>query len=233
MVSLLYRSPRPLATYLLIAINAMVFVYQLSLTDLAEFRFVNQFGLIPWELTTGEEITQRPVQDGLRVVPLDVSSPIPTWGTVFSSMFVHSGFLHFGLNMLFLWVASEGVEARLGHVKFLLFYTAAGVGGVWSHALVDSDSLVPLVGASGAISGILGVYLVAFPLSRSTIFILFWFVTQLLNIVSSHGADASGVGIAYTAHIGGFVVGVLLMLGYTLIAGEKPHNRGRKGYVDD
>ena len=232
MISLLYRSPRPLVTYLLIAINAVVFLYQLSLTNLEEYRFVYQFGLVPWELTMGEEIAQRPVHDGFRVWVLDVASPIPAWGTIFSSMFVHSGWLHFGLNMLFLWVAGEGVEARVGHLKLILLYAAAGAGGVGAHVLVNSDSLVPLVGASGAISGILGVYLVAYPLSRSTIFILFWFISQLLNIVSSHGADAAEVGIAYTAHVGGFVAGVLLMVGYTLAARGRPGNNRRQGYID-
>ncbi len=232
MISLVYRSPRPLVTYLLIAINAVVFLYQLSLSGLEEYRFIYQFGLVPWELTAGEEVTQRPVHDGSRIWALDVSSPIPAWGTIFSSMFVHSGWLHFGLNMLFLWVAGEGLEARVGHIKLFLLYAAAGAGGVGAHVLVNSDSLVPLVGASGAISGILGVYLVAFPLSRSTLFILFWFITQLLNIVSSHGADASEVGIAYMAHVGGFVAGVLLMMGYTLVAGGKRGGRRRQGYMD-
>ena len=211
MISLLYRSPRPLVTYLLIAINAAVFLYQLSLSGLEEYRFIYQFGLVPWELTAGEEVLQRRVHDGVRIWALDVSSPIPTWGTVFSSMFVHSGWMHFGLNMLFLWVAGEGVEGRVGHIKLVLLYAAAGAGGVGAHVLVNSDSLVPLVGASGAISGILGVYLVAYPLSRSTLFIVFWFVSQLLNIVISHGADASEVGIAYMAHVGGFFAGVLFI----------------------
>lgn len=232
MISLFYRSPRPLVTYLIIAVNAAVFLYQLSLSGLEEYRFIYQFGLVPWELTSGEEITQRPVHDGVRIWVLDVTSPIPSWGTIFSSMFVHSGWLHFGLNMLFLWVAGEGVEARVGHIKLILLYAAAGAGGVGAHVLVNSDSLVPLVGASGAISGILGVYLVAYPLSRSTLFIVFWFVSQLLNIVSSHGADASEVGIAYMAHVGGFVAGVLLMVVFKLLAGEKWGSRKRQDYRD-
>ncbi len=232
LISLFYRSPRPLVIYLLIAINALVFLYQLSLSDLQEYRFIYQFGLVPWELTTGEEVVQRPVHDGVRVWVLDVASPIPTWGTIFSSMFVHSGWMHFGLNMLFLWIAGEGVEARVGHIKLILLYAAAGAGGVGAHVLVNTDSLVPLVGASGAISGILGVYLVVYPLSRSTLFIGFWFVSQLLNIVSSHGADASEVGIAYMAHIGGFLAGVLLMGVFRLLGGGKPGMRQRQEYFD-
>ena len=220
MISLLYHSPRPLITYLLIGANGLVFIYQLLLSEAETAQFVYRYGLIPWELTSGEDLTQLYFRSGIGTETLDVTSPVPVWGTVFSSMFVHGGFMHIGLNMLFLWITGERTEARLGHTKFLLFYLVAGVAAVWAQVAVNPSSVIPLVGASGAISGIMGVYLVAFPRGQSTIFIVFWFISQLVNGLGSQTLAASGVGIAYMAHIGGFITGVLFALGYRLIAGK-------------
>ena len=220
MISVLYRSPRPLITLLLIALNALVFVYGLALSEIEMAQFTYKYGLIPAELTMGNGLDEVVVRTAGGFARLDVDSPLPAWGTVFSSMFVHGGLMHFALNMIFLWVAGERVEARLGHIKFLMLYLGAGVAAVWSQVAIDQGSLIPLVGASGAISGALGVYLVAFPLSRATIFIGIWFVSQLFNGFGSVSPAASGAGIAYMAHLGGFSAGVLFMVSYKLLLRE-------------
>lgn len=146
--------------------------------------------------------------------------------SVFVSMFLHGSWLHLGSNMLYLWIFGDNVEDRLGHVKYLIFYFACGIIATYAHAFMNPSSILPAIGASGAIAGVLGAYLVLFPRAHVMTFIPLgfymamrplpaivvlglWFVIQLFTGVASIGAE--GGGVAYFAHIGGFVAGVLLI----------------------
>ena len=164
---LLYRSPRPLVNFALIAANLVVFVYTLLLTGIDEDIFFLKFGLIPVELTSGER-------------PAVPPSPIPAWGAVFTSMFLHGGFVHILGNMLFLYGFGDKVEAKLGHIKYLLFYVAAGVAATWTQVATDMDSDGVLIGASGAIAGVVGAYLLAFPYRPALFLIGIFFILPLV-----------------------------------------------------
>ena len=142
------RGRRPVVNIALIAINVVVFLYELSLNDFETFRFTYQFGVVPSELTSGAELLLIPVLTPIGLIKVDVASPIHPWGTVFTSMFIHGGWMHIIGNMLFLWVFGDNIEDRLGHVKYLLFYIVAGIAAVWTQAAIDIDSRTPLIGAS-------------------------------------------------------------------------------------
>ena len=241
----LQRKTIPLITYSLIGVNALVFLYELMLggslffTDSIDVsRFFLQWGLIPSELTGGPELTEWSflVREGrdVNIASVDIASPVPTWGTAFTSMFIHGGWLHLLGNMLYLWVFGRNIEDRFGHVTFLLFYLGAGLAAVWTHTALNMESQAPLVGASGAIAGVTGAYIVLFPFSRIRTLVLFlfimavdmpailvlgfWFILQLFQGLGQFGAwDA---GVAYWAHVGGFVAGILCGLLYKLIRRE-------------
>lgn len=216
----LHRS-RPYVTIGLIAINALVFLYEFTLGSLETTQFFYRWGLIPAELAGGQDYAMLLTSTG----PVDIQSPVPAWGTVFSSMFIHGGFMHFVGNMLFLWVFGDNVEDRLGHVKYLFFYLACGVAAVWTQVAINTGSHVPNIGASGAIAGVLGGYLLLFPYSRINTLVMFYFITivrvpalillgfwfalQFFSGVGSLGPSAPTSGVAYWAHIGGFVAGAL------------------------
>ena len=226
-------------------VNAVVFLYSVALTDFETFRFTFRFGVIAQELATGEVLDVVRVATPRGVASIDVASPISAWGTVFTSMFMHGGWMHFIGNMLYLWVFGDNVEERLGHVKYLLFYLGCGIVAVWAHVLTDVNSQVPLIGASGAISGVLGAYLLLYPYNRVTtlVFIFFisvihipavlllgfWFILQLFKGVGSLGPAASGAGVAYMAHVGGFVAGLVAMAVYKIVVGERLWPQGRFG----
>ena len=236
-----YRGRKPYVNIALIAVNAVVFVYSVVLSDLDVFRFNYMYGVVPAELASGR------VLEGVRLftprgaVDVDIASPISAWGTVFTSMFMHGGWMHFIGNMLFLWVFGNNVEERLGHVKYLMFYLGCGILAVWAHVITDVSSTVPLIGASGAISGVLGGYLMLYPYNRVTtlIFMLFitviqvpailllgfWFILQIFQGVGSLGPGSGGV--AYMAHVGGFLAGMLVMALYKLAVGERLWPAGR------
>lgn len=202
----------PFVTLSLIAVNVMVFVYQLTLGMDGGERFIYSTAAIPVEIMSLEDIG--PVS----VVPLPF--------TLLTAMFVHGGLLHIGGNMLFLWIFGDNVEDRFGHAAFFLFYLATGVAASFAHILLDPGSTMPMVGASGAIAGILGAYFLLFPRAQvntlvilplyismvslpAVMFLGFWFLLQVLN----SGVSSSG-GIAWYAHIGGFVAGVIGVLAY-------------------
>ncbi len=151
--------------------------------------------------------------------------PIHPAMTVFSSMFMHGSILHLGSNMLYLWIFGNNIEDRLGYGRFIIFYLFCGVVAAYSHALADPVSMIPMIGASGAVSGILGAYLLLFPFARVHTLIFFfifirvvrlpaiaiigfWIVIQFLNGIASKGAPGHG-GVAWFAHIGGFAIGLL------------------------
>jgi membrane associated rhomboid family serine protease len=214
----------PFVTMMLIALNVVAFFYQASLgidprgpgAGAAE-GFIMEFGLVPCRLT------------GSCIAPSDFPSPTLT---VFTSMFLHGGVFHIGGNMLYLWIFGDNVEDTLGHGRFLFFYLGAGVAAALGQVMLSPTSRVPMVGASGAISGVLGAYLLLFPYARiltlliigffirfvhvpALIVLGFWIVVQVLNGFITFSAQAMGRGesggVAWFAHIGGFLAGMLLL----------------------
>jgi membrane associated rhomboid family serine protease len=203
------RRSAPVVTVLLIAANALLFFYELSLGQQLE-GFLMSAAFVPAE-----------VREGL---PQAATSAL-------LSMFLHGGWGHFLGNMLFLWVFGDNVEDRLGHFRYLLFYLLAGYAATFAHFWFSPLSTVPAIGASGAISGVLGAYLFLHPKARivtvvwflffirfieipALVYLPIWFAIQLFSGVSSLAAaqDASAGGVAFWAHIGGFVAGPLLLL---------------------
>ncbi len=214
---------KPYVIYVLVALNVLVYVYSFFMSELEGRAFVLRFGLIPIELTSG--VTFETATAGGSVV-IDIASPVPTWMTIFTSMFLHGGFLHAAGNMLFLWVFGDNVENRLGRTRFIAFYLGAGVAAALAQVAVNTDSDVPMIGASGAVAGVLGAYLVLYPQSRIHTLLLFgWFIFHRriravfligfwagLQIFGGVGSLASpeGGGVAYFAHLGGLAAGLTL-----------------------
>jgi membrane associated rhomboid family serine protease len=197
----------------LIILNVAVYVYQ-TLTGMGQELWAWQFGLIPIELTTGIEQTP------------ELSAPVAL--NLFTSMFLHGGFLHLAGNMLYLWIFGDNVEDRLGHTRFLLFYLVCGVAAALFFIWTAPQLRVPLVGASGAIAGVLGAYLLSYPKARIATLIFFgffiriihipalvvlglWFVLQIFSGLPSLGAPQQSGGTAFFAHVGGFIAGMLLI----------------------
>jgi membrane associated rhomboid family serine protease len=206
-------------TLITIAINVAVFVF-LQLPDDA---FTYAWAVVPAEITTGTDIVQRVTVPGGSFMLGE--SPEPVYLTLISSMYMHGGWLHLAGNMLFLWIFGDNVEHAMGHLPFLAFYLVAGIVASFAQILVGPDSLIPTLGASGAISGVLGAYLVMFP--RNQILVLLfrllvwvpaivvigmWAVLQFINGLGQIAQTEETGGVAYMAHIGGFVVGVVLGL---------------------
>jgi membrane associated rhomboid family serine protease len=211
-------------TLSLIIINGLVFLYQLMLQGQPSIYhdafgqalskadiFILQYGLIPRELTH------------LRDLPPLI--PFPIWVTLFTSMFLHGSIFHIGGNMLYLWIFGDNVEDAMGHFKFLIFYLLCGAIAALSQVMVSINGANPIIGASGAIAGVLGAYMMLFPYSRiltlvfffffirfieipAMVILGFWFIYQLLLAPSGLG---SGGGVAFFAHIGGFLAGALLV----------------------
>ncbi len=196
----------PWVNVFLIAVNVLAFLYELQLSPPALEHFIFAWGLVPAHLTR------------------DLST---AWITIFTAMFLHGGWFHLISNMWFLHIFGDNVEGRLGGARYLLFYLLSGVAAVLLQTYLLPTSNVPMIGASGAIAGVLGAYLVFFPRSRiaslvpiififtiieipAAIFLILWFVTQLYSgLFAMQGAAASG--IAWWAHIGGFVFGLIMV----------------------
>jgi membrane associated rhomboid family serine protease len=209
------RQTTPWVNYLLIAINILVFVFlqQLGTNE----RFTYALSTVPFEIVTGRDVL--------------VPTPVPLYFTLITSMFMHGGIAHIAGNMLFLWIFGDQIEDRLGHIKYLIFYLVCGVLASLAHVFAtaafagDQQSMmVPSLGASGAISGVLGGYILLHPSRRVTV-ILFrfltqvpayvaigiWFVFQLISGLGMLGAGSQQGGVAYAAHIGGFIAGLVLI----------------------
>jgi membrane associated rhomboid family serine protease len=208
------RRSFPIVTLTLIAINIVVFLYELTVPNINTL--FRSAGVTPLEFATGTDI---PPPAPYNLYQL----------TLLTSMFLHGGFLHIGSNMLFLWIFGDNVEDRLGHVRYLLFYFLCGFGASAAQIYFNYASPVPSVGASGAIAGVLAGYFVLFPRATvrtllflgpfitvtripAIIMIGFWFVTQLLSGVAALGQTEQTAGVAFWAHIGGFIVGLQLVL---------------------
>ena len=225
----IHRRERPLVTYVLVAINIVVWLYQsYVITDLDEFIFTFQFGVIPAELLRDVELGVERLRLGASIVTVDLSSPIPTWATMFSSMFLHGGFLHLAGNMVF----GDNVEDRFGRVRFLAFYLIAGVAAVFAQAIIDPESTVPMIGASGAIAGVLGAYLVLFPYSRvDTLFfvgLVFHARLAAVWLIGGWMLLQAFNGVAYFAHLGGFAAGLAVAVLYKLARREPIMVRRRR-----
>lgn len=197
----------PFVTGLLIVINIAVFILQLF-SEQSGQEIVFAYGAVPEN-----------------IMHFHSTQPIPALMTLFTSMFMHGGVLHLGGNMLYFWIFGDNVEDSLGHVRFLVFYLFCGIVSAYAHAVVDPASTVPMIGASGAISGLLGAYILLFPSARintlvflgffvqvikipALIVIGFWAIIQVLSGFLSPGGLPHG-GVAWFAHVGGFLAGLL------------------------
>ncbi len=198
----------PIFTVAILGANVAVFLYAISLGTTGFEVFALRLGLIPFEITHAADAIS--------------PTPIPLYLTLFTAMFIHGGWMHLVGNMLYLWIFGNNIEDTLGHFQFLVFYLFCGVVATLAHVVSGPDATIPLVGASGAIAGVLGAYMAAFPGARVHVLIFihvvrvpalivlgFWFIVQLSN--ASAEAGGAGGGVAWYAHIAGFVVGYLLM----------------------
>ena len=203
----------------LIAVNIAVFLFLQG--GSADNTFTYGWSSIAREITTGVDLTQAVpiVIDGTEYLIPQAPGPDPIFLTLLSSMFMHGSLLHLGGNMLFLWIFGDNVEHRAGPLPYLVAYLAAGLVGSLAQTFSDPSSAIPSLGASGAISGVLGAYLILFPRNRVTAFV-FRFLVQIpalaaigmwiaLQVISSLADPTGAGGVAYLAHIGGFVAGVL------------------------
>ena len=192
------RRTVPLVTYGLIVMNVLFFFVELSGGD----AFIMRWAFVPSRF---------------------LANPVGDFLTLFTSMFMHAGWVHLGGNMLYLWIFGDNVEDRFGHVKFIIFYLISGLAATFAQLAFSLDSNVPNLGASGAIAGVLGAYLVMFPQGRVQVLmgrgiipvpalmvIGLWFVLQLFSGIGSIGGTTDTGGVAYMAHIGGFIAGFVL-----------------------
>ena len=205
--------PPALITYGLIALNVLAFVLELTQpSEGARQALIQAWGVVPHEYSVARDLSP--------------TIPLPFWSTLITSMFLHGGWMHLLGNMLYLWIFGDNLEKTMGHARFLLFYLVCGVAAGLAHIAFAGGSNVPTVGASGAISGVLGGYLVLFPrnhvrvLTRGGIVAMpaiavlgFWILIQFVNGIGSLAvtSETGGGGVAYMAHVGGFVAGLVLV----------------------
>jgi membrane associated rhomboid family serine protease len=234
------RTTTPIINYALIVTNILVFVFlqQLGTND----RFTYAFSTVPEEIISGRDVRtpdrvlEHPVTGQRLLVPGLQPTPISVYLTLLLSMFMHGGIAHIAGNMLFLWIFGDNVEDRMGHLRYLIFYLVCGVLASLAHVLTTamfatdpSSLLIPSLGASGAISGVLGGYIVLFPHRRVTAIVFrfvtdvpayvaigIWFVFQIISGTTLLGGGSQLGGVAYAAHIGGFVAGVVLVKVFTI-----------------
>jgi membrane associated rhomboid family serine protease len=227
------RHTVPVVTYALIAVNILVWLIELSLGD----RFINGYSTVPFEITHDTDLVGiQTIQAGGQSIPIHLyPGPTPIYLTLLTSMFMHASWLHIGGNMLYLWIFGDNIEDRIGHAKFLLFYLICGLAASAADIFFKTDSVIPSLGASGAIAGVLGAYLVLFPTRQVRVIVArqivnmpafmvlgLWILLQVFSQISVVG-DQAGGGVAYMAHIGGFVAGVVLIF---LLGGRLVPPRG-------
>tara|TARA_B100000029_G_scaffold510909_1_gene603576 strand:- start:906 stop:1610 length:705 start_codon:yes stop_codon:yes gene_type:complete len=206
-------SGKPIVTYLIIGLCVLVFFAQLGSQSYRTGQLFYSYGLIPSVLMGHDQL------------PMDFYV-VPAYMTIFSSMFMHGGFMHLIGNMLYMWIFADNIEDNLGATKFIIFYLLSGVGAAMAQVLMNTHSQVPMIGASGAIGGVLGAYLINHPNARVLVLIPFGFFSQIIKIkalyvlgfwfilqfINSSMMSTEGGGVAYAAHIGGFVSGMILIL---------------------
>jgi membrane associated rhomboid family serine protease len=233
------RTTTPIVTWSFIAINALVFIFfQGALGTRSGMEFTYGYSAVPYEITHGVDLVgPAPLAGGSSVerrsaapngegsVP-QFPGPSPIWLTLVSAMFMHGGWAHILGNMLYLWVFGDNIEDAFGHTKYIIFYLISGLAASFAQIAIDTDSVIPTLGASGAIAGVLGSYVVMFPHNRirallplgflwttvelpAMVVLGLWIVLQLISQYTSSLSTGSG-GVAYMAHIGGFAAGVVL-----------------------
>ncbi|MBU1298003.1 MAG: rhomboid family intramembrane serine protease [Bacteroidetes bacterium] len=203
----------PFINYIIIGGNVIIFLFQFLLSKHYE-QIIYTFGIVPVRLMTD-----------VQTFNFDTMTFLP----LFTSMFMHGGWLHLIGNMLFLYVFGDNIEDRLGHLRYLLFYLLAGLGAAFTQIFINPVSQIPMVGASGAIAGVLGAYILLFPTARiltlipifffiqlvelpAYLFLGIWFIMQLVSGMLSLGIGADAGGVAWWAHIGGFATGAVLLV---------------------
>ena len=234
------RTITPIVNYLLIAVNILVFVFLQQFGNNDKFTYA--FSTVPQEILSGRDVrtpdrvVEHPVTGQELLIPGLQPTPFSVYLTLIFSMFMHGGIAHIAGNMLFLWIFGDNVEDRMGHVRYLIFYLVCGVlaslAHVFTTAMFATDAaslLIPSLGASGAISGVLGGYILLYPTRRVTV-ILFrfltdvpayvaigiWFAFQLISGLGILGSGTQEGGVAYAAHVGGFVAGLVLVKVFTI-----------------
>ena len=241
------RRTTPVVNYVLILANILVFVFLQGLGNNEKFTYA--FSTVPGEIISGKDIVTR---DRIVVqqftgqqyeMPGLQPTPIPVYLTLITSMFMHGGIAHIFGNMLFLFIFGDNIEDRIGHLRYLIFYLVCGVLAGLAHVFAtalfagsEASLLVPSLGASGAISGVLGAYLLLFPMRRVIVLISWfatavpafiaiglWFVFQLISGLGVLGSGSQAGGVAYAAHIGGFIAGLVLIKVFEI--GTRPPDR--------
>jgi len=225
------RTITPYVNYLIIALNVIVFVFLQGFSG--DNTFTYSYATVPGEILTGHDIVTEsqlyadPATGQQFAVPGLGPTLIPVYLTLITSMFMHGGIAHIAGNMLYLWIFGDNIENALGHKRYLLFYMLCGIIASLSHVfatkLLGQNLLVPSLGASGAISGVLGAYILLFPRRRVTMFFIrfitqvsalwaigIWIVFQIVSGLGMLGGSDTG-GVAYAAHLGGFLAGLLLI----------------------
>ncbi|MGB9181479.1 MAG: rhomboid family intramembrane serine protease [Pyrinomonadaceae bacterium] len=229
------RTTTPVVNYLLIAINILVFVFLQGLGSNDKFTYA--YSTVPAEIVSGRDVTtpdrvvQHPVTGQRVEIPGLQPTPFTVYITLLTSMFMHGGIAHILGNMLFLWIFGDNLEDRLGHVKYLIFYLLTGIIASLAHVFTTvalsnnpGSLLIPSLGASGAISGVLGGYILLYPHRRVRAFLFniltevpawvavgMWFAFQLISGLGILGSGSQEGGVAYAAHIGGFIAGLVLV----------------------
>ena len=224
------RTLTPYINYLIIGLNVLVFVFLQGMSG--DNVFTYSYATVPAEILTGHDIVTSakvltdPTTGEHITMPGLGPTPSPVYITLITSMFMHGGFAHIAGNMLYLWIFGDNIENAIGHKRYLIFYLLCGIIASLSHVFVTKfigqDPLVPSLGASGAISGVLGAYILLFPRRRVTMFFIrfithvsafwaigIWIVFQLISGLGMLGGASTGV--AYAAHIGGFIAGMVLI----------------------
>ena len=201
-----------IVTFTLIGLNVLAFVIELAQPSQGALQsFIQAWGVVPREYSAAQD--------------LPPTIPLPFWSTLITSMFLHGGWMHLGGNMLYLWIFGDNLEKVMGAARFVLFYLICGLAASFAHIIFGPGSNVPAVGASGAISGVLGGYLLLFPQNRvrvltrggiahvpAIVVLGLWIVIQIFNGIGSMATTSeTGGGVAYMAHIGGFVAGLVLV----------------------
>jgi membrane associated rhomboid family serine protease len=235
------RRTTPFVNYALLALNVLVFVVFQQMG--ADVKFTYAFSTVPQEIVTGTDVItddhlmEHPVTHKRIRVPGLQRTPVSVYLTLLTSMFMHGGWMHLLGNLLFLWIFGDNVEDDLGHLRYAIFYLVCGLLASLAHVgetyMFRGNPLLPSLGASGAISGVLGGYIILHPHRRVTVFLLrfltqvpayvaigLWFAFQIISGLGALGS--TGGGVAYGAHIGGFVAGLILV---------KPFSLGRQSYI--